>query len=144
MKTTLDFNGIDPRSWLEAIPSYQSSTVIELLKSKSYEEAADVWLSSNGPESNAVLGTIPVGGSFFQNVRTELSKLICGDPDYERVRADAAKIWNGGKTSIVSIFSAFVATKIGVAAVVVAPAVALLLAAASKVGTTAWCASRKL
>jgi hypothetical protein len=61
---TLDFTGIDPNSWLEAIPPYQLVTVSEMLKSKSFEEAAEAWLSSRGPESTRCMDRFLSGRAF--------------------------------------------------------------------------------
>lgn len=107
------------------------------------EGVAEILLSKSGPENNAVLGSHQVGPNLYQNVLRELTKLICGDNEYNAIRADAAKIWNGQKSTIVAMFAAAIGAKVGLTAVALASPVALILSAVTKIGVNAWCASRR-
>jgi hypothetical protein len=132
-----------PEDWLTDLPSYQSRTIKELLQSGlSYEEAAAAWVGQIGAGTNAPFGTATAGPGLFENLKKEFNKLICGDPEYDKVRRDAATTWNKYKSGVTMTIAAAVGAVLGVAAVVLVPAIALLLAAASKVGLNAWCATQ--
>lgn len=141
----VDFVGSNPTDWIEVIPPYSINTVREILSTGlSYEDAANAWLSSRGVEQNAPFGTANSSGkSFFDSVRAEFSKLVCGDPNYKDIRADVAKYWDQQKTVVVSTVAAFIGSQVGIAAAVLMPVIALLFAAAASMGVQAWCAMDK-
>jgi hypothetical protein len=136
----LELTGTEPSTWLEALPPHNSRVIQEILcTGESYERVAEIWLSRTGSEKTVPLGAVMVGQNFYQNIKVELSKLVCGDPAYENVRKAAKRAWQGQKTAVVTVIAVAISTKVGVAAVAIVPAIALLLAAASQVGVNAWC-----
>jgi hypothetical protein len=139
----LDFQGIEPSSWLASLPPYNHRVIQEMLKSEaSYERVAEIWLSQIGSEKTAPLGSVRVGQSFFQNIKDEFSKLICGDPKYKAIRQQVKKVWRGQQTTIVSAIAVAIAANVGVAAAAIVPAIALLLGVVSNVGVNAWCGDK--
>jgi hypothetical protein len=75
----------------------------------------------------------------LSGVKAELAKLVCGDPQYNDVRAQIADLWNNHKAAVVSAITVAIAGIVGVAAAALMPVIALLLALVSKVGSAAWC-----
>lgn len=140
MTTALDFGENGGSGWVESLPKYQQTVINELLASGLDEEAvAETWLSRTGPDNNFGFGAGAASANYLASVKVEFRKLVCGDPIYETLRKEAAKIWNGSKYSVVSVIAIGVAAQIGVAVAVITPVVALLLAAVGKVGLNAWC-----
>jgi len=139
----LDLTGAHPREWIESLPNYQKATIDALIHAGNDLDAiATIWLSQTGPENNFAFGAASnPQQNIADAVRSELRKLICGDPSYDDLRARIAMDWNKSKLVVVSTIAAVVSGVVGVAAGVLVPVVAVVLAVASEVGTKAWCAA---
>lgn len=134
----------DAIQWLQELADYQRTAADELIGSGlSYEQAAEAWLSNIGPGTTAPFGAGTAGPGLFDNVKNEINKLVCGDDSYADLRKQTAETWEKYKPGVLMVVSAAIGAALGVAAVVLVPAVALLLAAVAAIGVNAWCASRK-
>lgn len=136
------FNPDTEDEWLNVLEKYQKNTVIELIKIKSPEEAASIWLEST-VNNNAPFGVgKPENNKKILDVlKTEIHKLLCGDSEYEEERSNLKKEINNGnnKTTIVSFVSAVIGAKIGLAATFIAPAVVIIFTMIAKVTLNTWC-----
>lgn len=139
---SLDFDGIDPGDWIDSLPQHYAETIRAMVASgDTYERVAEVWLSKAGADNTFFLGAAGQRQTYYDRVKEEFSKLICDHPDYSLIRADAKKQWNDKKLVICMPLAAAVGAKLGIAAAALLPVIALLLAAVTKVGKNAWCAS---
>ena len=140
MTTALPIDDVAGDVWLSSLSGYQKTLVAELLASGLSEESvAELWLSRASAEHTAAFGGASVGANFLSSIKTELRKVICGDPEYEDIRKEALSIWSGQKYAVVAIIAGAVALHLGLAVVAVTPVVALLLSAVRKIGLNAWC-----
>lgn len=136
----LEFPGSEPSDWLDAMPKYAATVVEQLLASGvSYEQAAELWLTRVGADSNAPFGARQTGPSFYESVKAELAALLCGGAAYEELRARVKQEWDKQKSRVAYVIAGGIAVKVGVAAAVVLPVIALMLAAITQVGVAAWC-----
>lgn len=74
-------------TWLDILKPYQRNTIKALLDQNDNDEekVAQIWLSSGGPINTATFGGLPSSASnknYFQCLKDELNKLICGDDTY--------------------------------------------------------------
>jgi hypothetical protein len=128
--------------WLDALPNYQKSTIAELLETNPYESVAAIWLESSiGNNSPFGAGNPQGKKNYFNYLKKEFHKLMCGNPEYAAERKELNQLFekNDTKTAIISFISAIIGAKIGLAATFIAPAVVLLLMLISKTSVNAWC-----
>lgn len=130
----------DPEEWLAGLPGYQASLVSMMRESQPLTEVAVSWLAASGPRDTA-----PYGGArgaaaqFYDNLLREIQELFCGDDRYttEREELKTAASWT--KMGVVSFIALSIGPHVGAAAVVIAPAVAIVLAVLSRAGKTTLC-----
>jgi len=140
MTTQLDFSKSQPQDWLNDLPTFQRSAIETFLKGGlTEEEVAELWLSRIGSDQNIGFGAGTVASNYLASVKSEFRKFVCGDADYESLRLEAEKVWVGTKYPIVVLIAGVIGAKLGLAAAVISPVVALLLAAVCKIGKNAWC-----
>jgi hypothetical protein len=138
----LELEGFSSPDAFAEVPSYQRQTLDDLLASgMTHEAVGAVWLDQIGASTNAPFGTGTTGPSLFENFKMEFNKLLCGDDKYKKVRTDASGKWKEYKSGVVLSIAAAIGNALGTAAIVLVPAVALLLSAALEVGLNAWCAT---
>jgi hypothetical protein len=142
--TAMDLSNLGTEGWLEAISASQRGVIIELLQTgKTEEEISELWLNRIGPDANAGFGTAGSIMTYFSNFRIEMDAFICGDSRYANERAKVSSIWEKqGKSGLIALVAGCIATKIGLAAVVVSPAVALFFHMVTKMGVGAYCKTR--
>lgn len=129
-------------SWLEALPSYQKEIVSELLASKSHEEAALAWLEASVDNTSPFTGQPKPEKKFLPLLKKEIHKLLCGNPDYAAERNELVQLTQTqeNKTAIVSMISALIGAKVGLAATFIAPAIVIIFMMIAKTSLNAWCA----
>ncbi len=147
MNTQIDalFAG-DPSEWLSCLPNYIKPSVEELLRQgKSFTDAAQVLLAARAEHTHPFGAPSPQkdGNLFLQNLVQEIENFLCGDSRYESERTKLFGESGLVKTYVVSAISVAIAPALGVSAVVLSPAIALILASFGKITISAWCASRK-
>lgn len=133
----------DPSAWLDALPSYQRDALDQLLRQgKSYDEAAQSYLTASAANTFK-FGADPSvvdKSSFLKNLRRELRAYLCGDAKYKAERDGLFGKKGVARELIVSSIAVAIAQHLNVAAVVIAPVIALLLASIGRVTLEAWCA----
>ncbi|WP_251550509.1 hypothetical protein [Neobacillus muris] len=129
-------------SWLEALPSYQKEIVSELLDSKSHEEAALAWLEASVDNTSPFTGQPQPEKKYLPLLKKEIHKLLCGNPEYATDRNELAQLTQTkeNKTAIVSMVSAVIGAKVGLAATFIAPAIVIIFMMIAKTSLNAWCA----
>ncbi len=131
----------DVHEWLEGLPPYQRSLVEEMVqRSDDLPDVAISWLAASGPRDTAPFGGVRGGATlFYDNLLTEIQQLFCGEDRYksEREELKSAAAWT--KMGIVSFVAFAIGPHIGVSAVVIAPAVAIVLAVLSRAGRNTVC-----
>ncbi|RUT79643.1 hypothetical protein [Ancylomarina longa] len=132
---------IELNEWLSELKAYQRNSIEALIESYGEEEAAEKWITSNGPSNN-----VPFGGEsnrdtkpFFERFKVEFGKFICGHPDYEEYRKKLGAESPIIKSTYIAIISAALGATLGFTATLLAPAVAILLASVGKMGLNAYC-----
>lgn len=128
-------------TWLAALKPYQRMHIEKLIASTdSAESAADRWLDANGPDATVGFGG-PVNPKPYRDLfKAELRRFVCGDSAYDAEREKLVGQVGGAEAALISAASAAVAVKIGVAATMLVPPVALMLHVIGKAGVKAWCA----
>ena len=135
----------DADLWWQELPAFQRTSINEMISSGlSYEEVAETWLSTTGAITNAPFGGVTAGPGLFENIRNEINKLVCGHESYDDLRKQSAETWEKYKPGVLMGVAGAIGAALGVAAVVIVPVVALLLAAVVKVGVNAWCQTKNL
>ena len=125
--------------WLEELKPYQKNTISQLFANTSPEEAAEIWITSTGPEN-----TIPFGGvrdtkPFFDNFKAEFKKFICDNDSYSEEKKALAAENPITKAILISAISGAIGASIGYTATLLAPAVTILLFTVGKMGKNAYC-----
>lgn len=136
----------EPNEWITAAPGYHRSSIDELLKQgKSYQDIAEILLTARAEHTYAFGSTVPKTDKniFLQNLLQEIENFLCGDSKYETERTKLFGEQGLARTYVVSAISVAIAPYLGVSAVVLSPAVALILASFGKITINAWCQSRK-
>lgn len=134
-----DLLGRDLDSWLTTLPAYQQRTVRQLLSSSGDPlEAASKWLAA------APGFTSPFGGKrnprpLVNQVIEEIRGLLCGDPKYEKDRAQIAEKAGPTQAWLVSTVTVALAAKLGTASAVLAPVVVLVFVSFGKCTLNAVC-----
>ena len=136
----------DESQWLDALPNYQRDIVSELLSvtSNDYDAAALSWLEASVDNTSPFSGEPKKDKKYFESLKTEVHKLICGDPDYDADRNELAQLIKSerSRSSLVAFISGVIGAKIGLAAAFVSPAVVILFMMITKTSLNAWCAIR--
>ena len=145
--TNLDlFFKDDESQWLDALPNYQKDVVSELLASNSndYDKAALSWLEASVDNTSPFSGEPKKDKKYFESLKNEVYKLLCGNPDYAADREELTQLVKseGSKSPVVACMSGIIGAKIGLAAAFVAPAIVILLMMITKTSLNAWCAMR--
>ena len=132
--------GGDIHEWTNALPAYQRSLIENMLERQEPNEVAISWLSSSGPKDTAPFGGVRTGATlFYENLLKEIQKFVCGSEDYEQERKALLSAGTAGKLFIVSSVSAALAPHVGAAAIVIGPAVAIVLALLGNSGKSTVC-----
>lgn len=136
----------EPGEWITAVPAYHRSSIDELLKQgRGYQDIAELLLTARAEHTYAFGSTTPQKDKnvFIQNLLQEIENFLCGDSKYETERTKLFGEQGLARTYVVSAISVAIAPYLGVSAVVLSPAVALILASFGKITLNAWCQSRK-
>jgi hypothetical protein len=136
----------DPKQWIRELPEYQRAPLEQLLKEgQSFEEIAQNWLSASAANTYRFSAVNPAGkkDAFLDNLRKEIRAFLCGDNKYKKERDGLLGEKGLARTYVVSAMAVAIAPYLNVAATVIAPVVALLLASLGKITINAWCASQK-
>ncbi|AAM39650.1 hypothetical protein ABQF08_20685 [Xanthomonas campestris pv. campestris] len=135
----------DPDKWVGELPEFQRSAIQELRSAgSSYEDIAQAWITASAENTYRFSASAPVGdkGAFLDNLRSEIRAFLCGDKKYKKERDGLFGEKGLARTYVVSAMAVAIAPQLSVAAAVIAPLIALVLASVGKVALNAWCASQ--
>ena len=135
-------------TWLDILKPYQRNTIKALLDQNDNDEekVAQIWLSSGGPINTATFGGLPSSASnknYFQCLKDELNKLICGDDTYVEEKKQILKKGNLINVCAASKIALLLSPVIGVSVPILTPAIVLMLHVISKVSVNAYCSMIK-
>jgi hypothetical protein len=136
----------DPTKWVTELPEYQRAPLEQLLKEGlSFEQLAQNWLSASAANTYRFSAVSPAGkkDAFLDNLRKEIRAFLCGDNKYKKERDRLFGEKGLARTYVVTAMAVAIAPYVNVAAPVIAPVVALLLASLGKITINAWCASQE-
>lgn len=133
--------------WLSELKPYQRNTIQQLLVAMPPDEVAKKWVMDSGSQN-----IVPFGGvnyrvarrdnkPFWDRFKSEFKKFICDDGAYVSEKTALSTESPATKALLISAISAAIGTSIGYAAILLAPAVALLLCIVGKIGINAYCNS---
>ena len=134
----------DIDNWLIVLKPYQADSIRLLINEYGDENAAEKWLTANGPSNQVAFGGISdqnQDNTFYTNFKIEFHKFICGDPKYETERNRLGVSLIAPKQLIISIISGALGATFGVTGALLAPAVCVLLFIVGKMGVNAYCAT---
>ncbi|MGG0747252.1 hypothetical protein ABE088_28685 [Priestia megaterium] len=136
----------DENQWLDTLPHYQKAVVLELLASNSndYDTAALSWLEASVGNTSPFSGEPKKDMKYFESLKNEVYKLLCGNPDYSADRVELVQLIKseGGKNSVVAFISGIIGAKLGLTAAFVSPAIVILFMMITKTSLNAWCAMK--
>lgn len=130
-------------NWIQSLPRYQQERLKSLLSTGlTFEDAANKWLSAN-VENTYPFGAEKKDNVFIDRILDEIRDFLCGSEEYESVRSKIKSNANIVHVYFVGVLSAAIAPKLGVAAVFLAPVVALLLASIGQISLNVWCKTKE-
>jgi hypothetical protein len=141
-KTIDDLLADDPAQWVTQLPGYQSESIAELMNAgKTYEDIALLWLTATAQNTFGFSASQPDGSrsSFLASVKAEVRAYLCGDAKYKKERDGLFGEKGPTHTYVVGSMAVCIAPNIGMAAPVLAPIIALVLASIGKIAINAWC-----
>lgn len=129
----------DVATWLADLKPYQRGTLEEFLLTETVEGAAERWLSSTGSPNIAPFGGPNDHKPFWTRFKDEFRKFICDETAYTEERKALMAESPIANAIMISTISSAIGATIGYSATLLAPAVALLLCVAGKMGRNAYC-----
>lgn len=141
MEEKLDhlFQVDNTEEWLLTLSKNQQNRVRQLLNfTPSYEEAARQWLDAM-PENTFPFGVAKPTNIFFEKVKDEIEKFLCGDEEYADERKKLFASSEVARTTLVTSVSLAIAPKLGAAANYLIPVVVLVFMTMGKITLNSWC-----
>lgn len=131
--------------WLSGLAPAERSLVDEVVASHdSLEDAARAWLGGTAGVNLAPYGASRGGSVFFDRFVNEIRELLCTNSEkYANERSELQTLVSNGKQAVAaSSITLALASTLGIAAALLGPAIAVMLALIAKMGVRAWCSSR--
>jgi VIT1/CCC1 family predicted Fe2+/Mn2+ transporter len=143
----IEIENLSLEEWLSCIKPYQKAIINQLVDKYGEEKAAKIWLISQGPLQTAKFGgnqmTSEKSIKYWDRLKNEIGKFICGHPDYEDERK---KFLSGGKLitigSVTGIAN-FLGSLLGITPAIILPSLLLLLHTVTKMGIKAYCSTKE-
>ncbi len=134
--------------WLESLKPYQRDAIKIMLQNNDGDEEkiAQLWLNSKGPINTVTFGGNPSNipnKNYFQCLKRELNKFICGDESYETDRKQILGENNCINIAFTTSIASILAPIVGMSAAILTPAIVLLLYVIGKISVNAYCAMVK-
>lgn len=128
-------------NWIETLPKYQQNTLSDLLSNNTPEEVAITWLTASTQNTSPFSAKQENTNTYFEMIKKELHKLLCGNKEYEKEREALSGIISSenNKKMLISSISGIIGSKVGLAATFVAPITVLIIMTITKVSLNAWC-----
>ncbi len=124
---------------IQCLKPYQSSAMLDLIARHGNEEAARIWLGSNGPTDTQRFGGSGQSAPFWDKFQGEFRLFVCGGEKYEKERAQLVSKGKVAAGFTVGIISSAISIHLGIAATLLSPVVAVMLYIVGKLGINAWC-----
>lgn len=134
----------DTIQWVVGLPAYQREPIIELIgKPNSFENVAQLLVTATAANTYRLGAAANTGDrtTFLASVKVEIRAYLCGDQRYKKERDGLFEEKGITRTFLVTAIAVTIGPHLGVAAPVLAPVVALILASLGKITVNAWCAS---
>lgn len=142
----IEIDNLSLDEWYTCLKPYQKATIEQLVAKYGEEKAAEEWLTARGPMQTATFGGTQTKAedtpNYWDRLRTEIDKLICGHPDYKK---EQEKFLAAGKTiglSGVTALANWLCPIIGMSSAILIPAIILILHTMSKMGIKAYCSAK--
>lgn len=145
--TLEEFIQLDRDSMIGSLEAYQQDVVKQLIDASDGNTliAADKWLDANMEQTVVFGGEGKKKHGYREKIFIELEKFVCGcdDGTYDCERNQLKENGIAGKEYIISILSAAIGAKLGLAAAFIAPTIVLIFQSLGKITIKAWCAQMK-
>lgn len=143
MNSIIDIFEITPEEWLKALPSYQQNIISRMYSELGdYEKVAQAWLTPSN-STNEPFGAGRGRKVYFDKILDELEAFLRGDKRYEENRIAILRESGAVQNYVVGVISGVLAIHMEVAAVFIAPAVAIGFLTIGKIGVNAWLSYRE-
>lgn len=132
--------GSNVDEWLNCLKPYQANSLRQILsESEGDEDAARRWLSITGSTNIAAFGGQGNSEPFGDQFRNEFRRFICDDEAYRDLKEKLRDQGVITREMLISAIASGIASTLGFAAALLAPAVVLMLCAVARIGRTAYC-----
>ena len=143
----IELENIPLEDWLKPLKPYQRNFIIQLVAKYGEEKAAEEWINARGPMQTVTFGGVTEDinnkKNYWNRLRNEFDKLICGHADYQN---EHDKFVNAGKPiglGAVTYIADWIAPAVGMSTAILIPAIALVLSTTAKMGVKAYCATKQ-
>ena len=141
----IEIENIPLEDWLKPLKPYQRNFIKQLVAKYGEEKAAEEWINASGPMQTVTFGGVTEDinnkKNYWNRLRNEFDKLICGHADYQN---EHDKFVNAGKPiglGAVTYIADWIAPAVGMSTAILIPAIALVLSTTAKMGVKAYCAT---
>ena len=143
----IEIENIPLEDWLKPLKPYQRNFIKQLVAKYGEEKAAVEWINARGPMQTVTFGGVTEDinnkKNYWNRLRNEFDKLICGHADYQN---EHDKFVNAGKPiglGAVTYIADWIAPAVGMSTAILIPAIALVLSTTAKMGVKAYCATKQ-
>lgn len=143
----IEIENIPLEDWLKPLKPYQRNFIKQLVAKYGEEKAAEEWINARGPMQTVTFGGVTEDinnkRNYWNRLRNEFDKLICGHADYQK---EHDKFVNAGKPiglGAVTYIADWIAPAVGMSTAILIPAIALVLSTTAKMGVKAYCATKQ-
>lgn len=127
-------------SWLSELKPYQQKTLRQFLLSKTPEAAAEEWLTTLGLSNISSFGGQAFDSKpFWEKFKSECRNFLCDENAYIEEKKGLNQEGVILKTALISAMSSALGATLGTTAILLAPAVTLILVVVGKVSVNAYC-----
>ncbi len=133
----------DPNKWIETLDNYQKKTVLDLCElGDSPSVIAEKWLKY-ATANTYQFGAQKTSAILLNNVKKEVIKFLCGDPEYDQERKELAKNREVTRNYVIGLIASVISVKVGLSLVFLAPVVAIIIFSFGKCTLKAICTTLK-
>ena len=143
----IEIENIPLEDWVKPLKPYQRNFIKQLVAKYGEEKAAEEWINARGPMQTVTFGGVTEDinnkKKYWNRLRNEFDKLICGHADYQN---EHDKFVNAGKPiglGAVTYIADWIAPAVGMSTAILIPAIALVLSTTAKMGVKAYCATKQ-
>ncbi len=142
----IEIDNLSLNEWYTCLKPYQKATIEQLVAKYGEEKAAEEWLNARGPMQTATFGGAQVEPgntpNYWNRLRTEIDKFICGHPDYEKEQENFLAAGKSIGLGSVTALASWLSPIIGMSPTILVPVIILILHTMSKMGVKAYCSTK--